>query len=104
MATITRCLKTQALTTHLRLLYIRQRFTTFSHYTNFFAAKTIFFVVYDKCGDVAFKPSLWFGMDRSVVYGGVHFSKYDKNTLFFPTNDGIDSIQLIPNLSECKRA
>lgn len=82
MATITRCLKTQALTTHLRLLYIRQRFTTFSHYTNFFAAKTIFFVVYDKCGDVAFKPSLWFGMDRSVVYGGGIFLNMTKILYF----------------------
>ncbi|SEL23631.1 hypothetical protein SAMN04487787_10858 [Kosakonia sacchari] len=47
-----------------------------------------FFVVYDKCANVVFKPSLWFGASQSVVYGGFYFSKHDRNKLFFPTNEG----------------
>lgn len=53
-----------------------------------------FFVVYDKCANVVFKPSLWFGVSQSVVYGGFHFSKHNRNELFFPTNDGVDSTEL----------
>lgn len=54
-----------------------------------------FFVVYDRCENVVFKPSLWFGASQSVIYGGFHFSKYNSNELFFPTNEGVDSIELI---------
>lgn len=85
------------------VVYKAEVYNLFSLY-KFLRGENYFFVVYDKCGDVAFKPSLWFGMDRSVAYGGFHFSKHDKNTLFFPTNDGIDSIELIPDISECKHA
>lgn len=82
------------------VVYKAEVYNLFSLY-KFLRGENYFFVVYDKCGDVAFKPSLWFGMDRSVAYRGFHFSKYDKNTLFFPTNDGIDSIELTPGISEC---
>lgn len=53
-----------------------------------------FFVVYDKCANVVFKPSLWFGVSQSVVYGGFRFSKHNRNELFFPTNNGVDSTEL----------
>jgi len=53
-----------------------------------------FFVVYDKCANVVFKSSLWFGASQSVVYGGFYFSKRNRNKLFFPTNEGVDSIEL----------
>lgn len=82
------------------VVYKTKVYNLFSLY-KFLRGENYFFVIYDKCGDVTFKPSLWFGMDRSVAYGGFHFSKRDKNTLFFPTNDGINSIELIPNTSEC---
>lgn len=60
-----------------------------------------FFVVYDRCNNVVFKPSLWFGVSQSVVYGGFHFSKHNRNELFFPTNDGVYSTELaqIPDCS-----
>lgn len=50
-----------------------------------------------------FKSSLWFDIDYSVVVvnGGFHFSKYYKNMLFFPTNDGVGSIKLIPDVYNC---
>lgn len=82
------------------VVYKAEVYNLFSLY-KFLRGENYFFVVYDKCGDVAFQPSLWFGMDRSVAFGGFHFSKYDKRTLFFPTNDGIDSIKLIPGIPEC---
>lgn len=53
-----------------------------------------FFVVYDKCDNIVFKPPLWFGVSQSVVYGGFHSSKHNKNELFFPTNNGVDSTTL----------
>lgn len=53
-----------------------------------------FFVVYDKCANVVFKPSLWFGVSQSVVYGGFRFSEHNPNELFFPTNDGVGSTEL----------
>lgn len=60
-----------------------------------------YFVVYDKCGHVVFKPSLWFGVGGSIIYGGFHFSKYNKNELFFPTNNGIDSVELTSDSVSC---
>lgn len=60
----------------------------------FMSNEEYFFVVYDKCGNVVFKPHFWFGVSQSVVYGGFHFSKHNKNELFFPTNNGVDSIIL----------
>lgn len=82
------------------VVYKMGGYNFFSLY-KFLRGENYFFVIYDKCGNVTFKPSLWFGMDRSVVYGGFHFSKRNKNLLFFPTNDGIDSIELISNVSGC---
>lgn len=82
------------------VVYKTEVYNLFSLY-KFLRGESYFFVIYDKCGNVAFKPYLWFGMDSSVAYGGFHFSKNDKNTLFFPTNDGVDSIELVSNTSAC---
>ncbi|WP_370611526.1 hypothetical protein [Citrobacter meridianamericanus] len=82
------------------IIYKAKVYNLFSLY-KFLRGENYFFVVYNKCGKVVFKPHLWFGMDRSVVYGGFHFSNHDKNTLFFPSNDGVDSIDLGSAKYEC---
>ena len=82
------------------VVYRAEVYNIFSLY-KYFRGENYFFIVYDKCGNIAFKPSLFFGMDQSVAYGGFHFSRHDNNTLFFPTNYGIDSIELSTTKSEC---
>ena len=72
-------------------------YNLFSLY-KFMSNEEYFFVVYDKCENVVFKPSLWFGVSQSVVYGGFHFSKHDRNKLFFPTNNGVGSTELAATL------
>lgn len=62
---------------------------------NYMNNEGYFFVVYDKCANVVFKPSLWFGASQSVIYGGFYFSKRNRNKLFFPANEGVDSIELV---------
>lgn len=63
------------------VVYKAEVYNLFSLY-KFLRGENYFFVVYDKCGDVAFKPSLWFGMDRSVVYGGGIFLNMTKILYF----------------------
>lgn len=53
-----------------------------------------FFIVYDLCGDVIYKPNFNYGIGSNLIYGGFRFSEGVQPELFFPTNGGVDSVIL----------
>lgn len=60
-----------------------------------------FFVVYDQCGRKIYKPALNYGVSANLIYDETEFSTLNGNELFFPTNEGIDSIKLPSVPSTC---
>lgn len=60
-----------------------------------------FFVVYDKCGRVVYKTSLNYGKSANLIYDETEFSTLNEINLYFPTNEGIDSIELLAVPSIC---
>lgn len=60
-----------------------------------------FFVVYDKCGRVVYKTSLNYGVSANLIYDETEFSTLNGRELFYPTNEGIDSIILQPAPVAC---
>lgn len=53
-----------------------------------------FFVIFDKCGREVYKSPLNYGVSANLIYDETKFSTLNGNELFFPTNEGIDSIVL----------
>lgn len=60
-----------------------------------------FFVVYDKCGREIYKTLLSYGVSANLLYDEMGFSTLNERELFFPTNEGIDSIMLPVVSSSC---
>ncbi|MBK0126071.1 hypothetical protein IAE30_20210 [Pantoea sp. S61] len=60
-----------------------------------------FFAVYDSCGHEVYKPPFYYGVSSSLIYGDMSFSTLNKRELFFPTNEGIDSVELKKTSDKC---
>lgn len=86
---------------YLLVVYKAKPFTLYSFY-KMLIGEDYFFTVYDRCGSIIFKPSIFYGADKSVIYGGFKFSLHEKNKLFYPTNNGIESIKLKNSLAICR--
>lgn len=60
-----------------------------------------FFIVYDRCGNIIYKPAFNYGVSSNLIYGEFHFSEGVQPELFFPTNEGVDSVKLKPLSINC---